>query len=127
MGAFSNIDILLEQFAHKQNARLARDRNGKTIELHNFEERRVDWIIDGINRAVIIQPNFDTDQFDPSKWSFRAMAWKDVGAKRYRYGQTYIKAVDMDVLEKVIPELLMEADIELNKIEFEDLLPGIYD
>ena len=119
MGIFSNIDSRLEQFAIKQNARLTRNRENCDVEL-GFEERRIDWIKDNIRLAVIIQPNFNNG-VDISKWNFKNVAWKYMGAKRFQISKNLIELSNFQEIEDHLDEALTKSDLFLNNIRFEDL------
>ena len=123
MGAFSNIDSLLEQFAQKQNAKLTRNRDGMSLDIFKFEERRIDWIRNGINRAVIIQPEFTSSGVDRNKWRLLNVAWKGTGYKKIVTEQILTAGVDFNEIEKDIEEWLAKSDTYLNGIEQKDLKP----
>ena len=65
MSLFKDIDGNLESVAKKLNAKLTIDRPWAPKSLHPFEERRIDWEENGLNKAIIIQPSFGST----TKWS----------------------------------------------------------
>ena len=69
MSIFVNIDKTLKIFAKNIFAQLTIDR---PFPQNYFEERRIDWIENGINKAILIQPNFEIDGVNSKKWNFSA-------------------------------------------------------
>ena len=61
MSRFKNIDSNLIELASKLNGKLTKDRPDYPEVLRIFEERRIDWIENGIMKAIIIQPNFEAN------------------------------------------------------------------
>ena len=72
MSIFVNIDKTLKIFAKNIFAQLTIDR---PFPQNYFEERRIDWIENGINKAILIQPNFEIDGVNSKKWSLTLVAW----------------------------------------------------
>ncbi|RZK23944.1 MAG: hypothetical protein EOO56_03330 [Hymenobacter sp.] len=77
MSVFIQLEARLAKFAAEQQAVLTKNREDHwplVPELLGFEERRVDWQREGVNLAVIIQPDFQAIGVDTTKWHFRAVA-----------------------------------------------------
>ena len=72
MSIFKNIDELLKIFAQKNNAKLTIDR---PYSLNTFEERRIDWKDNKIDKSILIQPNFERDGVNSKKWNLTLVAW----------------------------------------------------
>ncbi|RZJ94343.1 MAG: hypothetical protein EOO60_03255 [Hymenobacter sp.] len=94
--------------------------------LFGFEERRIDWQQDGINRAIIIQPDFRATGVDTTKWNFRAVAWQGSAHKKQTADYDFATSVAFQAIEERIDSLLSEARTYLNTIQASDLRPMPY-
>jgi len=75
MTRFTDIDPKLAAIAERLGARLSKNRPASPIPV-NFEERRIDWISDGIRRAILIQPKFGLGGvIDQEHWRYVDLAW----------------------------------------------------
>ena len=111
MSIFKNIDELLKIFAQKNNAKLTIDR---PYSLNTFEERRIDWKDNKIDKSILIQPNFERDGVNSKKWNLTLVAWS------YNDNQDRLQWISYLVEEKKIK--VIESDIEnLLKISYEKL------
>src|SRR5512139_132699 len=75
MSRFRLIDDKLTNLAIKLNGKLTKDRPEYPEALRPFEERRIDWIDNKINKAIIIQPNFEANGVNSTIWNFINIAW----------------------------------------------------
>ena len=111
MSIFKNIDELLKIFAQKNNAKLTIDR---PYSLNTFEERRIDWKDNKIDKSILIQPNFERDGVNSKKWNLTLVAWS------YNDNEDRLQWISYLVEEKKIK--VIESDIEnLLKISYEKL------
>ena len=91
MSIFVNIDKNLKIFAKNIFAQLTIDR---PFPQNYFEERRIDWIENDINKAILIQPNFEIDGMNSKKWNLTLVAWT------YNHIEDIIQWIDYLVEEK---------------------------
>ncbi|MCG7754803.1 hypothetical protein [Flavihumibacter cheonanensis] len=119
MGLFQNIDFKLINFSNNIGAQLSRDRPEYPEELKIFEERRIDWIDDGINKAIIIQPDFEINGVNKESWNFILFAWyNDANSVDIpRWIEILISKKNFNFIESQIDKLLEEAIFKLNNIE----------
>ena len=111
MSIFINIDELLKIFARKINAKLTIDR---PYFLNTFEERRIDWKDNKIDKSILIQPNFERDGVNSKKWNLTLVAWS------YNDNEDRLQWISYLVEEKKFK--VIESDIEnLLKISYEKL------
>lgn len=111
MSIFKNIDELLKIFAQKNNAKLTIDR---PYSLNTFEERRIDWKDNKIDKSILIQPNFERDGVNSKKWNLTLVAWS------YNDNEDRLQWISYLVEEKKFK--VIESDIEnLLKISYEKL------
>lgn len=123
MSVFSNIDDKLIKLSNKLNATLTKDRPSYPKALRTFEERRIDWNVNEINRAIIIQPNFEHNGVNNRIWNFINIAWYD-DAKSINRPQWYKNLAEkekFEILEKNIDELLRTSENNLQNIKMTDL------
>jgi len=125
MSVFAQIESRLLQCAAAQQAVLTQNREGMSVRF-GFEERRIDWQQDGINRAIIIQPDFLATGVDTTKWNFRAVAWQGSGHKKRTAGHDFATSLAFEVIEGRIESLLAEACAYLQAIRASDLQPLPY-
>lgn len=123
LSIFKNIDLKLEKQAERLGAKLHRDRPGFPPELLNFEERRIDWVVDGINKAIIIQPVFTASGIDPKNWNFRNIAWFDDARSTHRpkWIELLIEKKSFETIESAIDDLLARSERNLANISMKDL------
>ena len=109
--SFTIDDELLKIFARKINAKLTFDR---PYSLNTFEERRIDWKDNKIDKSILIQPNFERDGVNSKKWNLTLVAWS------YNDNEDRLQWISYLVEEKKIK--VIESDIEnLLKISYEKL------
>ena len=123
MSRFNLIDDKLTEFAKKLNAKLTKDRPGYPEVLRTFEERRIDWIEDNINKAIIIQPTFEATGVDSSIWNFINIAWYDDAYPVLRRGwiNKLVDKREFELIENNIDILLNKSEVNLKKITMADL------
>ncbi|RYE50424.1 MAG: hypothetical protein EOP48_19790 [Sphingobacteriales bacterium] len=120
---FYLIDDKITNLANRLNARLTKDRPNYPDVLRTFEERRIDWNDNKINKAIIIQPNFEATGVNSSIWNFINIAWHDDAhsAKRPKWINILVDKSEFEVIEKNIDKLLFQSEENLKKIKMEDL------
>ena len=123
MSLFKDIDGKLEFFAKKLKAKLTIDRPWAPKSLHPFEERRIDWEEDGLNKAIIIQPYFGLSGVDTTKWSLINVAWiKRKGiAQKSGWKVKLIENEDFSQIEKSIDELLKKSFHNLKVVQCDEV------
>ncbi len=123
MSRFSNIDKALEKLADRFKAKLTKDRPDYPKALRTFEERRIDWIKNDINKAIIIQPTFKAKGVDSSRWNFINIAWYDdaKSANRPQWFKYLAKEVEFKEIEKDIDALISISISNLDNISMDDL------
>lgn len=120
MSIFKNIDIEIELICKELNAIISKDRPDYPEALRTFEERRIDWIDNGIRKAIIIQPTFENKGVNSELWNFRLVAWKGIGRKR-KYIEEVIEKSDFKIIESNINKLLESGKKTLLNIKEEHL------
>ncbi len=114
---FPNIDPKLETIAAQVKGRLTKDRRGECES--GFEERRIDWEVDGMRKAIIIQPFGGVGS---AWWSFVALAWRFVSGKgRGIWRWVPVEARPFEEIEVKIDKLLAEAVLRLGSVSVESL------
>lgn len=131
MSIFAPIESKLTELSAAYQAVLTRDRNGQSLRPMgpnhaSFEERRIDWQREGINLAIIIQPDFLATGVDTTKWNFRAVVWQGGGHEKRTAGQDFVTSMPFQYIEERIESLLMKACSYLNSIKMSDLKPMPY-
>ncbi|MES2765157.1 MAG: hypothetical protein V4642_04775 [Bacteroidota bacterium] len=123
MSVFKEIDSKIEKLATKLNARLSKDRPGYPEVLRTFEERRIDWIDDGIHKAIIIQPTFENKGVNSKIWNVTNIAWINefIAGRRPQLIINLIDQKEFKVIENNIDELLKTSEDNLLKITRNDL------
>ena len=119
MSVFSKIDDKLIKLSNRLNATLTKDRPSYPEALRTFEERRIDWIVNDINRAIIIQPNFEINGVNSEIWNFINIAWYD-DAKSINRPQWYRNLAEKEKfenIEKRIDHLLRTSENNLTNIK----------
>jgi hypothetical protein len=125
MSVFIQLEAQLKQCAAEQQAVLTQDRQGMSLRF-GFEERRIDWQQDGINRAIIIQPDFLETGVDTTKWNFSAVAWQGSGHEKRTIDYELATSVAFQAIAERVDSLLLEARTYLNAIQASDLQPMPY-
>ena len=120
MSIFKHIDLEIEAIGKKLNAKISKDRPGYPESLRTFEERRIDWKDNGINKAIVIQPTFENEGVNSELWNFRLIAWKGSRSKR-KYVDQVIEKSDFKIIESNINELLESGTQRLLEITEEHL------
>lgn len=93
---------------------MTKDRPGYPEALRAFEERRIDWIENGIRKAIIIQPTFEITGVDSTRWNFNLVAWKGIGTKRLALHETLAHQVKFSEINDDI-DLYLEKGVEFLK------------
>jgi hypothetical protein len=131
MSIFAPIESQLTTLSAAYQAVLTRDRNGQSLRpmgsnQTGYEERRIDWQREGINRAIIIQPDFLETGVDTTKWNLRAVVWQGSGHEKRTADQDFATSIPFQYIEEHIESLLMKACGYLNSIQMSDLKPMPY-
>lgn len=131
MSVFAQIESQLQACTTEQEGTLTQNRGGMSLLPFGpngvgFEERRIDWQRDGINLAIIIQPDFLETGVDTEKWNFSAVAWQGSGHYKRTTDQDFITSMPFQSIETQIASLLTEACIYLNNIQTGNLQPMPY-
>jgi hypothetical protein len=115
--------MLLTELAFKLQAKLSKDRPGYPEGMITFEERRIEWQDNEINKAIIIQPTFEVNGLNSDLWNLINIAWYDVPntAIRLRWIKKLIEKSTFQNIEKDIDNLLILSEIQLANIKQEDL------
>lgn len=122
MRRFENIDSKLSQIAKRLNAKLTIDRPGYPNLPQDFEERRIDWIDKEINKAILIQPTFESRGINSSLWNFETVAWYyDEEYNRKQKIHTLVCKSDFKIIENKVDELLAKAERDLSNVTKNDL------
>ena len=112
---FQNIDELLKIFAQKNNAKL-------TYPLNTFEERRIDWKDNKIDKSILIQPNFERDGVNSKKWNLTLVAWSyNDNEDRLQWISYLVEEKKIKVIESDIENLLKISYEKLKNIKIDDL------
>lgn len=121
MSIFAKIDEKLEALAHDVNAVLTRDRNSTESD---FEERRIDWIDNGIKKAIIIQPTFTANGIDNSRWNFFNLAWtlENGMAQKPTLLRTLIFEADFGQIEEQIDSLISQSQRNLMHVTLDEVI-----
>ena len=116
---FKNIDELLKIFAQKNNAKLTIDR---PYPLNTFEERRIDWKDNKIDKSILIQPNFERDGVNSKKWNLTLVAWSyNDNEDRLQWISYLVEEKKFKVIESDIENLLKISYEKLKNIKIDDL------
>ena len=131
MSLFAQLDTQLMRFAAAQGAVLTRDRRGQSLlpagpNMVGFEERRIDWQRQGLNLALIIQPNFLVTGVDTSKWNLRLVAWQGSGHHKHTLSHNLVTSGAFHNIADHLPALLLEAQRYLAQVQPSDLQPLPY-
>ena len=119
MSIFKNIDELLKIFAQKNNAKLTIDR---PYSLNTFEERRIDWKDNKIDKSILIQPNFKRDGVNSKKWNLTLVAWSyNDNEDRLQWISYLVEEKKFKVIESDIENLLKISYEKLKNIKIDDL------
>ncbi|RUT68548.1 hypothetical protein D0817_20705 [Flavobacterium cupreum] len=124
MSRFKNIDSKLVDLANKLNARLTKDRPNYPESLRTFEERRIDWVENEIMKAIIIQPNFESNGVNSNIWNFINMAIYNDGfsVSRPKWIEKLVDQKDFTFIDDNIDKLLLKSEENLSNISMEDLI-----
>ena len=119
MSIFVNIDKTLKIFAKNIFAQLTIDR---PFPQNYFEERRIDWIENDINKAILIQPNFEIDGVNSKKWSLTLVAWtyNDI-EDRIQWIDYLVEEKNFEVIENNIEDFLKISYKKLKSIKIDNL------
>jgi hypothetical protein len=119
MSIFKNIDELLKIFAQKNNAKLTIDR---PYSLNTFEERRIDWKDNKIDKSILIQPNFERDGVNSKKWNLTLVAWSyNDNEDRLQWISYLVEEKKFKVIESDIENFLKISYEKLKNIKIDDL------
>lgn len=121
MSLFTSIDPKLRIIADQLQAKLKIDREWDPTA--SFEERRIDWIQNGINKAIIIQPTFESTGVDSKRWNFYVFACITINgvARKPGWRKELVVKKDFSVIELEIDKLLKVAVKHLIEVEIEDV------
>ncbi len=124
MSIFKNIDPKLVETSKRLNARLSKDRPHYPEALRTFEERRIDWLENDINKAIIIQPTFEFSGVNSALWNFENLAWikKNGIAKKPGWSKKLVLKENFDIIEKSIDRLIDESIRNLESISIADVV-----
>lgn len=124
MSRFKNIDAKLEELSEKFGVVLTKDRSNYPEALRTFEERRVDWVENGINKAIIIQPTFRSTGVDSSIWNFINLAWilKRGVAQKPGWSKNLVYQMNFEEIEDNIDSLIDESIKNLQDVQMEDII-----
>lgn len=117
MSIFNYIDPTIKKFAINLNARVTIDRPSYPKELATFEERRIDWIHNNKNKAIIIQPTFEVDGINKNLWNFTAIYWfyDSITGERISDYIDVLSKKEFTTIENNIDELLNQSILFLNQ------------
>lgn len=117
MSIFNYIDPTIKKFAINLNARVTIDRPSYPKELAIFEERRIDWIHNNKNKAIIIQPTFEVDGINKNLWNITAIYWfyDSITGERISDYIDVISKKEFTSIENNIDELLNQSILFLNQ------------
>ena len=118
MSFFEPIEARLISFAKRMNATYSIDRPGMPVALRTFEERRIDWLDNNLNKAIIIQPAFELHGPDLSKWNFINIAWfvsAEIPDKIY-WRKYIVERAPFEIIADNIDALLSASEADLSAI-----------
>ena len=115
------IDLKMRTLANKMNAKVSKDRPEYPQALRTFEERRIDWIEDNINKAIIFQPNFELKGANEEKWNFGVAAWYFEGTTDLRFSENLVKETHFESIANQLDQLLIDAVGRLSQINMAEL------
>ena len=119
MSIFVNIDKTLKIFAKNIFAQLTIDR---PFPQNYFEERRIDWIENDINKAILIQPNFEIDGMNSKKWNLTLVAWTYNHIEdRIQWIDYLVEEKNFEVIENNIEDFLKISYKKLKSIKIDNL------
>ena len=119
MSVFVNIDKTLKIFAKNIFAQLTIDR---PFPQNYFEERRIDWIENDINKAILIQPNFEIDGINSKKWNLTLVAWTYNHIEdRIQWIDYLVEEKNFEVIENNIEDFLKISYKKLKSIKIDNL------
>lgn len=119
MSIFVNIDKTLKIFAKNIFAQLTIDR---PFPQNYFEERRIDWIENDINKAILIQPNFEIDGINSKKWNLTLVAWTYNHIEdRIQWIDYLVEEKNFEVIENNIEDFLKISYKKLKSIKIDNL------
>lgn len=125
MNSFKNIDNQLTKLANRLEGKLTIDRPSYPEALRTFEERRIDWMHNGIFKAIIIHPKFEVNGVNSSLWTFKIVAWENGsnGIRKNSWRKDLIHEQDFSIIENDIQNLIEKGEEELKKVESINLIP----
>ena len=129
MNTFESIDEKLREFASNHNTQV--ESKGSIFWIENLQvpadkiqERRICWIDGVIRKAILIQPNFVSNDLDKPLWDFEILAWlekKEINSSKPFWKKYLFKKVEFIEIEKSIDGLLSQSAKNLEAIELKDL------
>ncbi|MHC0445826.1 hypothetical protein ACWA1F_10455 [Flavobacterium sp. 3-218] len=124
MSRFKNLDSKLVDLTARLQGKLTKDRPSYPQSLRTFEERRIDWIDNGIMKAIIIQPNFEVNGVNSNVWNFINVAIFDDGYSflRPKWINILVDQKDFAFIENNFEELLLKSEENLSNISITDLM-----
>lgn len=121
MSLFTNIEVELEKLSRELGAVISKDRPNYPESMRTFEERRIDWKDQGMNKAIIIQPTFERHGVNTELWNVRIVAWTRIERKRVSYFEELISKSAFSKIELEIIPLLKIGREKLENIKLKDL------
>ena len=90
--------------------------------LNTFEERRIDWKDNKIDKSILIQPNFERDGVNSKKWNLTLVAWSyNDNEDRLQWISYLVEEKKIKVIESDIENLLKISYEKLKNIKIDDL------
>lgn len=118
------LDPQIMRVVNRLGAKLSIDRPLYPEPLRTFEERRIDWLDNGVHKAIIIQPTFELAGVNAELWNFTILAWDltPSGTRNNSWVKKVIHQQDFCKIENGIVDLLNNAVNDLEKISKKDLV-----
>jgi hypothetical protein len=101
-----NIDLKLIELADSLKAKVSINRPDYSESLRTFEERRIDWTDGGINKAIILQPNFEATGVNEEKWNFSIAAWYFGDTADLRFSEDFLHEKQFNTIANQLDDLL---------------------
>ena len=115
------IDWLLTEWAERLEGQLTKNRPGSLLH-EACEERRLDWVVGGINLRVLIQSQLRLSGVDSPRWNYSNVAWAGpVGSRRIGWIQRCLEGECLDVIERNLEERLKTSVARLSRLTRDEL------
>ena len=90
--------------------------------LNTFEERRIDWKDNKIDKSILIQPNFEKDGVNSKKWNLTLVAWTYNHIEdRIQWIDYLVEEKNFEVIENNIEDFLKISYKKLKSIKIDNL------